>query len=227
MLLRAAYTPGAVIYQSSLVNMLEQAGDDRPSMTALLKAVADECSSRGEPLLPALCVDGDRPCGAFIAWLRDNRQVPASEAGQVAASERRKCYQSFGNAQSWGDPNGDEPRTPAQHGGASERRFQKRLWRQFWEREELDKRIAAEGVVLCGARVTVSFGGAPEETEAVVYRLEKLPDDGPEIVTDKQPLGAAIEGARVGQVVTAKLPAGTRRIRILSVEPASARDMAP
>lgn len=65
---------------------------------AVLGVVSQDCHSRGEPLLPSLCVQQDGQIGAgYAAALTETYGGPVPEDLDMAAAEERlKCYTHFG-----------------------------------------------------------------------------------------------------------------------------------
>ena len=65
---------------------------------AVLGVVSQDCHSRGEPLLPSLCVQQDGHSGAgYAAAIADTYGGPVPEDLDMAAAEERlKCYTHFG-----------------------------------------------------------------------------------------------------------------------------------
>lgn len=52
----------------------------------------------------------------------------------------------------------------------------------------------------------------------LIGHMEEQPGDGVEVMGIDAPLGAALEGAQVGDVVAYQAPGGEMRVRVLSVE---------
>ena len=71
--------------------------------------------------------------------------------------------------------------------------------------------------VALGARVTIKEADYPEETYHLVGRNEANPRDGK--ISHESPIGKALLGHKVGEVVEAKLPNGsTISLEILKIE---------
>jgi len=71
-------------------------------------------------------------------------------------------------------------------------------------------------VVAMGAQVTVAEDGEDdEETYRIVGAQEANPAEG--LISNVSPIGSALLGARVGQVVTAQTPSGDVRFRIVAI----------
>ena len=71
-------------------------------------------------------------------------------------------------------------------------------------------------VVDVGATVTVQEEDYPEETYYIVGAKEADPRNGR--ISNESPIGRALMGARVGDVVTAETPGGQLRLKILRIE---------
>jgi transcription elongation factor GreA len=67
-----------------------------------------------------------------------------------------------------------------------------------------------------GAHVTVQEEDFPEETYMLVGAKEADPRNGK--ISNVSPIGAALIGARVGEVVVAQTPAGQVRLKVLKIE---------
>lgn len=72
------------------------------------------------------------------------------------------------------------------------------------------------GVVDLGSRVTIQEEGSPPETYTIVGPVEADPERG--FISHESPLGKALMGHKVGDVVEVRAPAGTFRVKILKVE---------
>jgi transcription elongation factor GreA len=70
--------------------------------------------------------------------------------------------------------------------------------------------------VQVGSCVTVQEGDYPEETFYLVGANEADPRNGR--ISNESPIGSALLGARVGDMVTAKTPGGEIKLKILKVE---------
>ncbi len=70
--------------------------------------------------------------------------------------------------------------------------------------------------VQVGSCVTVQEGDGPEEQYFVVGAKEADPRSGK--ISNESPIGAAMMGARVGDVVTATTPGGEIKLKILKIE---------
>lgn len=72
-------------------------------------------------------------------------------------------------------------------------------------------------IVLLGASVTVTEGnGAPRETYQIVGRAEADPTRGR--ISNESPLGKALLGKRVGDLVRVDTPGGTVHFEILTIQ---------
>ena len=71
-------------------------------------------------------------------------------------------------------------------------------------------------VVDVGATVTLQEEDYPEETYYIVGAKEADPRNGR--ISNESPIGRALMGARVGDVVTAETPGGQLRLKILRIE---------
>ncbi len=70
--------------------------------------------------------------------------------------------------------------------------------------------------VQVGVRVTVQEGEYPPETYLIVGAKEADPRNGK--ISNESPIGSALIGHKVGDVVTAQTPNGTITLRILQIE---------
>jgi transcription elongation factor GreA len=70
--------------------------------------------------------------------------------------------------------------------------------------------------VQVGSCVTVQEGDEPEETFYLVGAKEADPRNGR--ISNESPIGAALLGGKVGDVVTAKTPGGEIKLKILKIE---------
>jgi transcription elongation factor GreA len=70
--------------------------------------------------------------------------------------------------------------------------------------------------VALGARVTIQESGEEPETYTLVGRKEANPREGR--ISHESPIGKALMGHKVGDVVTVNLPAGDIQFSILAVE---------
>jgi transcription elongation factor GreA len=82
-------------------------------------------------------------------------------------------------------------------------------------------RIAApppDGVAALGQTVTIQLDGDPEATR---YQLVSAVESDPSArrLSVDSPIGKALVGRRVGDVVEAAAPGGTRRVRVRAIEP--------
>lgn len=72
-----------------------------------------------------------------------------------------------------------------------------------------------EGVVGIGSSVRLAFAGGDEQT-LLLASIEEA-DDTREVLTFDSPLGRALLGSRVGDEVEYTAPAGSMKVRVLSV----------
>ena len=70
--------------------------------------------------------------------------------------------------------------------------------------------------VILGSRVTVVEDGFDPETYTIVGSAEANPGDGR--ISNESPLGKALMGHRVGDVVSFKAPGGTVEMKLISIE---------
>jgi len=80
----------------------------------------------------------------------------------------------------------------------------------------IDERPHARTVVDLGARITVQEDDFPEETYYLVGSLEANPVGGR--ISDESPIGRALMGHRVGDIITVEIPAGNIQLKILKIE---------
>ena len=72
------------------------------------------------------------------------------------------------------------------------------------------------GLVELGSKVTIQEDGMPPETYTIVGPVEADPERG--YISYESPLGKALLGKKVGDVVEVQAPAGSFRVKILKVE---------
>jgi len=70
--------------------------------------------------------------------------------------------------------------------------------------------------VILGSRVTVVEDGFDPETYAIVGSAEANPGDGR--ISNESPLGKALIGHRVGDLVSFEAPGGTVEMKLISIE---------
>lgn len=80
----------------------------------------------------------------------------------------------------------------------------------------VEQNDAPKEVVEIGARVTVQEDDYPPETYTLVGAKEADPRNGR--VSNESPIGRALLGHRIGEVVTAETPGGLVRLKILKIE---------
>jgi transcription elongation factor GreB len=100
-------------------------------------------------------------------------------------------------------------------------RYVDRDLRYYQRRMESAVLVAAgghpAGVANFGTTVTVRDQTGAEERYTIVGEDETAPQEG--LVSWVSPLGAALSGARVGQTVTWRRPAGALELTVVAVEP--------
>jgi transcription elongation factor GreA len=74
----------------------------------------------------------------------------------------------------------------------------------------------ASDTVILGSRVTVVEDGFDPETYTIVGSAEANPGDGR--ISNESPLGKALMGHRVGDLVSFKAPGGTVEMKLISIE---------
>jgi transcription elongation factor GreA len=80
----------------------------------------------------------------------------------------------------------------------------------------VEESAVARDEVAVGVRVTVQEDEDPPETYQLVGAKEADPRNGK--ISNESPIGKALMGGRVGEVVVAQTPNGTRRMKILKIE---------
>ena len=80
----------------------------------------------------------------------------------------------------------------------------------------IEDNMAPSDAVQVGSCVTVQEGDEPEETFYLVGAKEADPRNGR--ISNESPIGSALLGARVGDVVTAATPGGEIRLKIIKIE---------
>jgi|YNPNPStandDraft_1061719.scaffolds.fasta_scaffold06852_6 transcription elongation factor GreA len=83
----------------------------------------------------------------------------------------------------------------------------------------VDADSLADGVVGLGTRVRVRHREFDEEEEYTIVTMVDA-DPGRNRISEQSPIGKALMGARVGDVVEYSAPAGVQTLEVLSVEPA-------
>ena len=69
-----------------------------------------------------------------------------------------------------------------------------------------------------GVVVSLSFAGEDEAEEFLIGSIEERPD-AHEVISPSSPLGQAVLGAKVGDVVRYEAPAGNVEVKLISVSP--------
>ena len=80
----------------------------------------------------------------------------------------------------------------------------------------IDENKGPSDTVQVGSCVTVQEGDDPEETFFLVGATEADPRSGR--ISNESPIGSALLGSRVGDVVTATTPGGEIRFKIIKIE---------
>jgi transcription elongation factor GreA len=80
----------------------------------------------------------------------------------------------------------------------------------------IEDNMAPGDAVQVGSCITVQEGDEPEETFYLVGAKEADPRNGR--ISNESPIGSALLGARVGDVVTATTPGGEIRLKIIKIE---------
>jgi transcription elongation factor GreA len=80
----------------------------------------------------------------------------------------------------------------------------------------IDEMVVSSDTVQVGSCVTVQEGDYPEETFFLVGATEADPRNGR--ISNESPIGSALLGGRVGDVVTATTPGGEIQLKILKIE---------
>ena len=80
----------------------------------------------------------------------------------------------------------------------------------------IDEKPRQRDVVDIGAHITVQEDDYPEETYHLVGSKEANPASGR--ISHESPIGRALLGRRVGDLVIAEIPAGELRLKILKIE---------
>ena len=81
----------------------------------------------------------------------------------------------------------------------------------------VDESKISTDVVGFGTRVTIVYEDEPddEETYTIVGTSESDPANGK--LSNESPVGAALIGAHVGEIVLAQTPGGTRRLKVIEI----------
>jgi transcription elongation factor GreA len=80
----------------------------------------------------------------------------------------------------------------------------------------IDERPHFRDVVDIGARITVQEDDFPDETYHLVGPKEANPAGGR--ISHESPIGRALMGHRVGDVITVEIPAGNIQLKIIKIE---------
>lgn len=80
----------------------------------------------------------------------------------------------------------------------------------------IEENLGPSDTVQVGSRVTVQEGGDPEETFFLVGANEADPRNGR--ISNESPIGSALLGRHVGDIVTATTPGGEIRLKIIRIE---------
>jgi hypothetical protein len=102
LLVKTARQYGGVVTYAELANHVQQETGptrQRPKhwIGAVLRVVAEQCSTLGEPVLTALCVDASGSVGrGYAEAVLAVHGVTPSDPDQHAAEERLRCYGFFG-----------------------------------------------------------------------------------------------------------------------------------
>jgi len=80
----------------------------------------------------------------------------------------------------------------------------------------IEENLGPSDTVQVGSRVTVQEGDDPEETYFLVGASEADPRNGR--ISNESPIGSALLGRHVGDIVTATTPGGEIRLKIIKIE---------
>ena len=80
----------------------------------------------------------------------------------------------------------------------------------------IDETSHSRSVVEIGAHITVQEDDFPEETYYLVGPKEANPSGGR--ISHESPIGRALMGHRVGDLITVEIPAGNIQLKILKIE---------
>ena len=82
--------------------------------------------------------------------------------------------------------------------------------------EIIDKNNNSNHIVNIGSTVTIQEEGEEPETYYIVGSKEADPQNGR--ISNESPIGSALLGAKVGDTVTVKTPAGSFQFKVLKIE---------
>jgi transcription elongation factor GreA len=80
----------------------------------------------------------------------------------------------------------------------------------------IDEKVKFREVIEIGAHVTIQEDDFPEETYYLVGPKEASPREGR--ISHESPIGRALLGHHVGEVVTAETPGGSINLKIIKIE---------
>jgi transcription elongation factor GreA len=83
--------------------------------------------------------------------------------------------------------------------------------------EIVEESAAPAGVVAAGTVVSVRYEGDDDVENFLVGSIEEKPEGDVSVVSPTSPLGAALIGAKAGDIVTYEAPGGTLKVEIVSV----------
>jgi transcription elongation factor GreA len=80
----------------------------------------------------------------------------------------------------------------------------------------IEENLGPSDTVQVGSRITVQEGDDPQETFFLVGASEADPRNGR--ISNESPIGSALLGRHVGDIVTATTPGGEIRLKIIKIE---------
>lgn len=86
------------------------------------------------------------------------------------------------------------------------------------EEAEIVDAAASDDRADYGVVVSLRFDGADEDEKFLIGSIEERPD-AHEVISPSSPLGQAVLGAKVGDVVRYEAPAGSVEVKLVSVSP--------
>jgi transcription elongation factor GreA len=139
-----------------------------------------------------------------------------AELDRLVTEERAKVVEQIKTAREWGDLKENSEYHAAKD---SQSRLETRILRlreKLLNAEVVEAGAASDGTARFGATVTFEDErGGPAQSVRLVASHDANPSAG--ALSIESPIGAALNGCRVGQVAEVNTPKGVRRLRITAV----------
>ena len=139
-----------------------------------------------------------------------------TELAELSGPTKAKLTEQVAKARALGDlsENADYHAAREELGKVNGRIMQ--LERLLEEAEIVE--AAASDQAEYGVVVSLRFDGTDEDEKFLIGSIEERPD-GHEVISPTSPLGQAVLGAKVGDVVRYEAPAGSVEVKLVSVSP--------